>query len=79
MSEITRRRCCNCVSFQPTGDPAYCTNLVSFFVDGMRRDQTAESPGCNEHCTAEEDLAADSDHASAREFIVNLFGRSSLS
>lgn len=78
MTEITRR-CGNCVSFEPSGEPAYCTNLVTFATGGVARPQVADDKGCPDHCTHQEDRALDRDHAAARKFIVELFGQSSLS
>jgi len=79
MSEITRRRCGNCVSFEPSGEPDYCTNMVTLSVGGVPRPQRADDEGCPDHFTAEEDRCQERDHDAAREFIVKLFGRSSLS
>lgn len=78
MTEITRR-CGNCISFEPSGEPAYCTNLVTFFTGGVARPQMADDKGCPDHCNIEEDRVLTRYHAAAREFIVELFGASSLS
>ena len=75
---ITRRRCGNCVSFQPDGEPVFCTNAVSFIESGQRRAPRADDAGCDDHMTADEDLADDRHHAAARALIVELFGASSL-